>query len=67
MSDFKVGDAVRWNGHGGEVEGKVVEVAFEDGEIEGFHYRASQEDPRYIVETEDGKRAAHTAGALSER
>ncbi len=64
MSDFKKGDKVRWNSHGGEAEGKVVKVAHEDGEIEGFHYKASKDDPRYIVETDDGKRAAHTADAL---
>ncbi len=62
---FKVGDQVRWNSHGGEAKGKVVRVAHEDGEIGDFHYRASKEDPRYIVELESGKHAAHTEEALS--
>lgn len=62
---FKVGDQVKWNSHGSEAHGKVVRVAHEDGEVNGFHYRASQKDPRYIVELEDGKQAAHTEAALS--
>lgn len=64
MSGLKKGDRVRWNSHGGEVGGEIVQVAHEDGHIEGFHYKASKDDPRYIVETEGGKRAAHTADAL---
>lgn len=62
---FKVGDRVKWSSHGGEAQGKVVRVAHEDGEVGGFHYRASEEDPRYIVALEGGKLAAHTADALS--
>lgn len=62
---IRVGDRVRWNSHGGHAEGKVVKVAHEDGEVGGFHYRASEDDPRYIVELEDGKHAAHTEAALT--
>jgi len=62
---LKVGDRVKWNSHGGEARGKVVRVAHMDGEVSGFHYRASQDDPRYIVELEDGKQAAHTGEALT--
>ncbi|GHF44228.1 hypothetical protein HNQ07_001879 [Deinococcus metalli] len=61
---FKVGDKVRWSSHGAEAHGKVVRVAHEDGEIAGFQYRASRDDPRYIVELEDGRHAAHTEHAL---
>ncbi|GGM14271.1 DUF2945 domain-containing protein [Deinococcus aerophilus] len=62
---FKVGDAVKWNSHGGEARGRVVWVVHEDGEVSGFAYRASRDDPRYIVELEDGQQVAHTAQALS--
>lgn len=62
---FKVGDRVKWKSHGGEAHGKVVRVAREDGEVSGFHYRATSEDPRYIVELEGGKHAAHTEEALA--
>jgi hypothetical protein len=61
---FKVGDKVRWNSHGGEASGKVVEVATKDGSIGDFEYKASEDDPRYIVETDDGKQAAHKGSAL---
>lgn len=62
---FKVGDQVKWKSHGGEAQGTVVRVVHEDGEVSGFQYRASREDPRYIVELKDGQRAAHTEAALS--
>ncbi|CAM3390028.1 Hypervirulence associated protein TUDOR domain-containing protein [Deinococcus saxicola] len=62
---FEKGDQVKWNSHGGEAEGKVVRVAHEDGEVSGFQYRASKDDPRYIIEVAGGKHVAHTADALS--
>ena len=65
MTTFKKGDRVKWSSHGGEAHGEVVSVAHEDGEVQGFHYRASKDDPRYIVKLEDGRHAAHTADALS--
>lgn len=56
---LKVGDHVKWDSSGGSAEGRVVKVAKKDGQIKGFEYKASEDDPRYIVETEEGKRAAH--------
>lgn len=64
LMTIRVGDQVRWNSHGSHAEGKVVKIAHEDGEVSGFHYRASKDDPRYIVEV-DGKKTAHTEDALS--
>jgi hypothetical protein len=61
---FKVGDRVTWKSHGGKAEGKIVKVATADGKIEDFDYTASADDPRYIVETDEGKHAAHKADAL---
>lgn len=61
---FKVGDKVTWNSHGGQAEGKIVKIATSDGSIDDFDYKASHDDPRYIVETDEGKRAAHKADAL---
>jgi len=61
---FKVGDRVKWMSGGGEAEGLVVRVAEESGRIGDFVYGASGDDPRYIVETEEGKRAAQRAEAL---
>lgn len=62
--EFKVGDRVRWSSHGSTAQGKVVRVATADGSIGDFDYNASKDDPRYIVETDEGKRAAHKAEAL---
>ena len=64
---YNVGDRVTWNSHGGQAEGKIIKIATTDGNVGDFDYRASEDDPRYIVETEDGKRAAHTADALTKR
>jgi hypothetical protein len=44
-----------------------VETRTEDFELEGRTYRASREDPRYVVESEgSGARAVHTGEALTE-
>ena len=60
------GDTVRWNTPQGETEGTVVEVRTQDFELEGQQFRASRDDPRYVVESSStGKRAAHDGVALS--
>lgn len=61
---FKVGDRVRWDSSGGASVGKVVKVATTSGRIKDFEYKASKDDPRLIVETDDGARAAHKAEEL---
>lgn len=61
---LKVGDRVKWDSSGGQSEGKVVRVARKSGSIKEFNYKASAEDPRFIVETDEGKHAAHKAGEL---
>jgi hypothetical protein len=58
------GDKVSWKSHGGTAHGKVVKKQTAPIEIKGHHVAASPDDPRYIVETDEGKRAAHKAGAL---
>ena len=60
----KVGDRVSWRWSGGRAQGRVVEVTEQGGTIKGYHYKASKDDPKWIVETDDGKRAAHKAEAL---
>ncbi len=61
---FEVGDRVRWDSSGGESIGHIVKVATTGGKIKDFEYTASKDDPRYIVETDEGKHAAHKAGEL---
>jgi hypothetical protein len=62
---FSIGDRVNWNSGGGTARGKVVGIATCSGRIDDFVYDASREHPRYIVETDEGKRAAHRPEALS--
>lgn len=59
-----VGDRVAWHSHGGRAVGTIVRIAHENGEASGFHFKATRDDPRYIVETDDGRQAAHRADAL---
>ena len=59
------GDAVSWKSHGGEAHGKVVEKITQPTKIKGHKVAASKDNPEYIVETNEGKLAAHKAEALS--
>ncbi|BBC73445.1 conserved hypothetical protein [Altererythrobacter sp. B11] len=62
--DLKAGDAVRWNSHGGEAHGKVVKKVTSPTKIKSHKVAASRDNPEFIVETDEGKRAAHKPGAL---
>ncbi len=63
--EWRVGDKVEWDHAQGTTRGHVVKVATEDGSIKDFEYRASDEDPRYIVESDETEaRAAHKASEL---
>ena len=61
----KAGTKVSWKSHGGEAHGKVVKTVTSPTKIKGHKVAASKEQPQFIVETGDGKRAAHKAKALS--
>ncbi len=61
---LKAGDAVRWNSHGGEAHGRVVKKITTPTQIKGHKVAASKDNPELIVETDEGKRAAHKPGAL---
>jgi hypothetical protein len=62
--NLKSGDKVSWNSHGGTAHGKVVKKQTTPTDIKGHHVAASKDNPEYIVETNEGKRAAHKPGAL---
>ncbi|MEO7133827.1 MAG: DUF2945 domain-containing protein [Vicinamibacterales bacterium] len=59
------GDRVRWKSHGGEAHGKVVKKQTEPTQIKRHKVAASKANPQFIVETEEGKRAAHKPSALT--
>lgn len=66
MATFSTGDGVTWKSHGGTATGKVVEVKTKDFRLDGQQFRASEDEPKYVVESESGSgRAAHNGSALT--
>lgn len=65
MAELKVGDRVSWGTSQGRTRGKVTERKTGDFEFDGQQFRASKDEPAYIVQSEktDAK-AAHKASAL---
>ena len=62
---LKTGDRVSWNSHGGNAHGRVVKKLTSPTNIKTHHVAASKDNPQYLVETDEGKRAAHKAEALT--
>ena len=58
------GDHVSWKSHGGEAHGKVVRKQTSPTRIMGHKVSASKDNPQFIVETDEGRRAAHKDEAL---
>ena len=67
MADVKKGDKVSWKSHGGTAEGKVVKTLPRRTSIKGHTVAASENKPEFLVETEEGKKAAHRPEALRKR
>lgn len=61
---LKAGDKVSWSSHGGTAKGEVVKKVTSPMTIKGHKVAASKDNPEYLVETDEGKRAAHKAGSL---
>ena len=64
---LKPGDRVSWKSHGSTAKGKVVRKVTSPTQIKGHKVAATKDDPQYLVETEEGKRAAHKGEALTKR
>ena len=63
--EFKEGDKVEWNTPQGKTRGVVKEKLTSRTEVGGQTVAASDDDPRYLVQSEkSGKEAAHKPGAL---
>ena len=58
------GDKVSWKSSGGTAHGKVVKTVTTPMKIKGHKVAASKDNPQILVETKEGKRAAHKASAL---
>ena len=63
--DFKAGDKVGWDSSGGHSTGKVVKKLTSPMTIKSHKVAASTDNPEYLVETDEGKRAAHKPEALT--
>jgi plastocyanin len=64
---IKVGTKVSWNTSQGATHGKVVEKKTKDFTLDGQHFKASDDEPKWVVESDkSGKRAAHAPSALTE-
>ncbi|QZY28327.1 DUF2945 domain-containing protein [Nocardioides coralli] len=62
------GDRVAWNTPQGETTGTIVERRTSDFQFEGQQFRASEDEPAYIVESEKtGARAAHKDDGLTKK
>ena len=64
MTEFKKGDKVSWNSHGGSAHGTVEKKVTSETTIKGHKVAASKDDPQFVVKTDEGKAAAHKPGAL---
>jgi len=60
------GDKVEWNTPQGKTRGTVKKRLTSDTEVGGQKISASENDPRYLVESEkSGKEAAHKPDTLN--
>jgi DUF2945 family protein len=63
---YSQGDRVEWTTPQGKTRGKVKKKLTSVTEVGGQRITASQDDPRYLVESEkSGKEAAHKPDALN--
>jgi len=63
---IRKGTKVTWNTPQGKTEGKVIEKKTSDFTLEGNHFKASDDEPMFVVESsKTGKHAAHKESALT--
>ena len=68
MTEFKKGDKVSWQSHGGTAEGVVVRKITSDTTAAGRTVRASEDEPQYLVRSEkSGGEAVHKPSALKKK
>ena len=66
QDECKQGDKVEWNTPQGKTRGRVKKKLTSPTQVGGQNINASEDDPRYLVESEkSGKEAAHKPDALS--
>jgi hypothetical protein len=58
-------DEVEWNTSQGKTTGTVVQKLTAETELKGYHVAASEDNPQYLVESDQtGAQAAHHRAAL---
>ncbi|MGL5857542.1 MAG: DUF2945 domain-containing protein [Angustibacter sp.] len=68
VMELNRGTKVSWQTPQGSTHGTIVERKTADFTLDGNRFRASADEPKYIVESEKtGKRAAHAGSALTQR
>ena len=66
QKEFERGETVEWNTPQGKTRGTVRKKLTSDTQVGEQKITASEDDPRYLVESEkSGKAAAHKPDALS--
>ncbi len=65
VKDLHRGDEVEWDSSGGHSTGKVVKKLTSPMKIKDHKVAASKDNPQYLVETDEGKQAAHKPEALA--
>ena len=66
MSEFNVGDHVRWNSEAGYVTGRITKVHTADTDYKGHRRHCSPDDPQYEIKSDKTDHiAAHKDGALT--
>lgn len=66
--DFRKGDKVEWDSHGGTAEGTVEKKITSDTEAAGRTVRASKDEPQFLVRSDkSGGTAVHKPDALRRR
>ena len=64
---MKVGDRVSWDTSQGRTQGRIVERKTKDFQLDGRQWRASEDEPKFVVESDKtGAKAAHEPSALRE-
>jgi hypothetical protein len=67
-ADLSKGDDVKWNTSQGKTEGEVVERITDDTRIKDNEVKASEDNPKYIVESDKtGAKAAHKPESLDKQ
>ncbi|MBN3792012.1 DUF2945 domain-containing protein [Burkholderia sp. Ac-20353] len=66
MTQFKLGDRVRWNSEAGHVTGTIIAIHTQDFDYKGYRHHASPDDPQYEIQSDKTDHvAAHRGRVLA--